>query len=82
MGRITIDGERSKFSTKLEITPSGWDNKTGKAKGNSVNAANINCMLNNIRGKVTLHYNRLMDINGYANPDTLKNALFGECIIT
>ncbi|WP_165027315.1 MULTISPECIES: site-specific integrase [unclassified Dysgonomonas] len=77
MGRITVDGERSQFSTKLEIIPSLWDNTYGKAKGNSVNAANLNRMLDNIRAKASMYYNKLTDVNGYVTPDKIKNALLG-----
>lgn len=77
MGRITIDGERSQFSTKLEINPTVWDNKSGKVKGNNAKAVSINNALANFRGKATMHYNKLMDVNGYAHPEKIKNALFG-----
>lgn len=77
MGRITIDGERAQFSTKLDIHPDKWDNKMGRAKGNSTNVARLNRALDNIRGKASLHYNRLMDDNGYVLPCKIKNALFG-----
>jgi integrase/acyl carrier protein len=77
MGRITIDGERAQFSTKLEIHPDKWDNKVGRAKGNTANTANLNRLLDNIRGKASMLYNRLMDENGYVFPDKIKNALLG-----
>lgn len=51
MCRITIDGERAQFSTKLEIHPDKWDNKTGRAKGNTSATANMNRLLDNIRTK-------------------------------
>ncbi len=77
MGRITIDGERAQFSTKLDIHPDKWDNKIGRAKGNSMSIANLNRMLDNIRAKASMHYSRLMDDNGYVLPDKIKNALLG-----
>ncbi len=77
MGRITIDGERSQFSTKLEINPTVWDNKSGKVKGNNAKAISINNALDNFQGKASMHYNKLMDVNGYAHPEKVRNALFG-----
>ncbi len=77
MCRITIDGERAQFSTKLEIHPDKWDNKTGRAKGNTTATANLNRLLDNIRAKASMHYNRLMDDKGYVLPDKIKNALLG-----
>ncbi|MDL2291842.1 site-specific integrase, partial [Bacteroides sp. OttesenSCG-928-F21] len=61
MGRITIDGERAQFSTKLEIHPDKWDNKMGRAKGNSTSIVNLNRLLDNIRAKASMHYTRMMD---------------------
>ncbi|GHT37701.1 hypothetical protein AGMMS49574_30400 [Bacteroidia bacterium] len=54
MGRITIDGERAQFGTKLETNPEQWDNKGGRAKGNNAATANLNRMLDNIRTKATI----------------------------
>jgi site-specific recombinase XerD len=73
IGRITIDGERAQFSTKLEIHPDLWDSKGGRAKGNN----KLNRMLDSIRAKATLTYNRLMDNDGYVMPGKIKDALLG-----
>ena len=77
MVRITIDGERSQFSSKLEIHPDMWDNKRGRTKGNTAKANNLNRLLDNIRANISQHYTRLMDSNGYVMPDKIKNALLG-----
>lgn len=77
MGRITIDGKRSQFSTKLEIYPDEWNNEWGKSISNSTEAIAINSMLDKIRGKIVTYYYKLMDIDGYASPDKIKNILLG-----
>lgn len=77
MGRITIDGKRSQFSTKLEIYPYEWNNEWGKSIGNNAEAIAINSMLDKIRGKIVTYYYKLMDIDGYASPDKIKNILLG-----
>lgn len=77
MGRITIDGKRSQFSTKLEIYPDEWNNEWGKSIGNSTEATAINSILDKIRGKIVTYYYKLMDIDGYASPDKIKNILLG-----
>lgn len=77
MGRITIDGKRSQFSTKLEIYPDEWNNEWGKSIGNSTDATAINSMLDKIRGKIVTYYYKLMDIDGYTSPDKIKNILLG-----
>ena len=45
MGRITIDGEQTQFSTKLEVLPTQWNTNTNKVTGNNPNSANINRQL-------------------------------------
>jgi hypothetical protein len=77
MGRITIDGERAQFSTKLEILPDGWDCKGGRARGNGAQAVGLNRTLDTIRAKAVATYNRMMDGKGYAVPEKIKNALLG-----
>lgn len=77
MGRITIDGKRSQFSTKLEIYPDEWNNEWGKSIANNAEAIAINSMLDKIRGKIVMYYYKLMDIDGYASPDKIKNILLG-----
>lgn len=77
MVRITIDGERSQFSSKLEIHPDLWNSKIGRVKGNTAKANNLNRLLDNIRASISQHYTRLMDSNGYVMPDKIKNALLG-----
>lgn len=42
MGRITIDGKVSQFSTKLEIFPDKWDLKFGKVLGKAEEALSLN----------------------------------------
>ena len=36
MIRLTVNGDMVQFSSKLDIEPSLWDTKAGKAAGNSV----------------------------------------------
>lgn len=33
VGRITVDGKNTTFSTGLEIMPDNWDNQTGTVQG-------------------------------------------------
>lgn len=42
MGRITIDGKQSQFSTKLEIFPDKRDLKFGRVLGKTEEALHIN----------------------------------------
>lgn len=42
MIRITIDGEKVQFYSRIEINPSRWDQKAQKVKGRSADSKRIN----------------------------------------
>lgn len=54
--RLTVSGEVSQFSSKLNIDPKAWDVKQGKAAGNSVKARQLNDLLEDIRTSLKNHY--------------------------
>lgn len=78
MVRITIDGVRSQFSSKLFVSPDLWDNSVGRAKAVSPQMRTLNRTLDNIQGTLTMHYNRLMNLDGYVTPDTIRNIFLGH----
>lgn len=49
MVRLTVSGDVTQFSSKLNVDPKAWDVKLGKAAGNSVKARQLNELLENIR---------------------------------
>lgn len=77
MVRITVNGDMTQFNTKVDIHPDLWDAKIGRAKGKTAEAANLNRLLDNIRGNISFHYNELINSKGYALPEQIKNALLG-----
>jgi len=77
MVRVTVDGQCSQFSSKLEIHPDHWDDKARKAKGGSAQATKINRMLETIKANASRHYTHLMEVDGYATPNKIKNMLLG-----
>lgn len=50
--RITINGERTEFTTKMYVDPKKWDEKAMRVKGNSEQARAINSYLDSIRYKI------------------------------
>ena len=66
MIRLTVNGDMVQFSSKLDIEPSLWDTKAGKAAGNSVKARQMNSMLEDIRTALSNHY-RYVIITGTWN---------------
>lgn len=70
MGRITINGERTQFSTRLSVDPQIWDTHSGRALGRSAPAERINKRLNRIRMRLEQCYESLLD---------LRTAPYAEC---
>ena len=77
MIRITINGEISQFSSKLQVNPEFWDVKTGKVKGRTAEANNINRQLDNLKSTIDKVYSKQFDDNGYATPEKIKNIILG-----
>ena len=74
MVRITVDGDQVQFSSKLDIHPDNWDTKTGRAvinkqsadKKENLRVSSLNKTLDEIRSAITMHYTRMMNVDGYA----------------
>jgi len=77
MVRITINGIRSQFSSKLLVQPDQWDSKNERVKGLVAEARNLNRLLENIRSSLNVHYNKFMSIDGHVTPERLKNIFLG-----
>ncbi|MCE8921502.1 site-specific integrase [Bacteroides ovatus] len=77
VGRITVDGKNTAFSTGLEIMPDDWDNQSGTAKGQSKESVSINKQIDKFRNEISSHYNNMVNNNGYVTAEALKNALRG-----
>lgn len=77
VGRITVDGKNTTFSTGLEIMPDNWDNQAGAAKGQSKELISINKQIEKLHKEISSHYNNMVNNNGYVTAEALKNALRG-----
>jgi len=77
MVRITINGIRSQFSSKLLVQPEQWDSKNERVKGLVAEARNLNRLLENIRSSLNVHYNKFMSIDGHVTPERLRNIFLG-----
>ncbi|MDH6312825.1 site-specific recombinase XerD [Parabacteroides sp. PFB2-10] len=56
MVRLSINGTRTQFSSKLEIEPELWDTNAGRGKGKSTTILRLNHLLNDIRTSLTTTY--------------------------
>ena len=73
--RITVDGVASRFNTKLDVLPSIWDGKMGKATGRTSEASRINRMLDDINASLNTIYRvsrNLVGIN-FRHPNVMPN---------
>lgn len=76
-GRISIDTQIARFSTKMEVNPEIWDAKTGRATGKTKEVTKINRTLDNLEQEIQSHYDRLVLEDGYVTVEVIKNALNG-----
>lgn len=78
--RITIDGEKVKFSLKAEISENIWDPKSGRAKGQTKEALQLNRYLDSIKGQMIMHYHNLSEANEIVNATMVRDAFLGTNI--
>ena len=85
MVRITVDGDQVQFSSKLDIHPDNWDTKAGRAvinkqsadKKENLRVSSLNKTLDEIRSAITMHYTRMMNVDGYALPEKNQERIPG-----
>ncbi|KAA6312639.1 hypothetical protein EZS27_036460, partial [termite gut metagenome] len=75
MGRISVDGESTAFSTGLDILPQGWDAERGLATGKSAEETSINKQIESYKSEMARHYKALLETRSYLTAESLKNAL-------
>ena len=80
MIRLSVNGEVSQFSSKLEIEPKLWDVRLGKTAGNSMNARQFNNLLDDIRTSLRNHYHEIENHEAYVNAEKVRNAFLGYSI--
>lgn len=80
MVRLTVSGEVSQFSSKLNIDPKAWDVKQGKAAGNSVKARQLNDLLEDIRTSLKNHYRDIEMHESFVTAEKVRNAFLGYTI--
>lgn len=77
MGRITLDGDISQFSTGLETAPELWNAKAGQSTGKSLYELKVNRELKELSKAIELHYARMVEHDGYVTAERIKNAVLG-----
>lgn len=77
MCRITVDGQASRFNTKLNINPVRWDAKAAAAIGRTKESMEINSFLNEIKTGLYNVYHNLLTKENNVNSERIKNLFLG-----
>lgn len=77
MCRITIDGQPSRFNTKVNVNPDIWDARAGIAIGKSNEAVEVNALLNEIKTSIHNVYHDLQTKENNVNSERVKNIFLG-----
>ncbi|MEY8723803.1 site-specific integrase [Bacteroides stercorirosoris] len=84
MGRITLDGKVSQYSTGEEVPPEYWDAGKGRAvvhgKDSEMTATlrELNRKLEELEEKAKAAYKKNVDSTGYVSAELIKNAVTGK----
>jgi site-specific recombinase XerD len=77
MTRLSVNGEISQFSSKLDVEPELWDVKIGKVAGSSQKSRQINNLLDDIRTSLKNHYHEIETHEAYVTAEKVRNAFLG-----
>ena len=75
--RISIDGERQEWTTKLSCEPAKWDKKSGRAMGRSSKVFELNNHIQDIQTLLINHYYDIQRRHGYVTAEMVRNAYMG-----
>ena len=77
MGRISIGKTMAQFSTKQTTAVSLWDTRANRMSGKSTTAVAVNRALDKLSVSINSHYQKLIQLNGSATANEVKNAFQG-----
>ncbi len=80
MIRLTINGDTSQFSSRLEVEPSLWDVKSQKMSGSSLKARQLNSLLDDVRTSLKNHFHDIETHEAYVTAEKVRNAFLGITI--
>lgn len=75
---ISIDAESEQVGTKVSVDPSLWDSSTGRAKGHSRNALQVNRAIDLLMERIKNHHKEIKESLGFVTAELVKNALIGR----
>jgi Asp-tRNA(Asn)/Glu-tRNA(Gln) amidotransferase B subunit len=71
--RITVDGQETRFSMKCDVNPKIWDVNTNKATGRTVEAAQINSLVDTTKAAIYKIYREMQERDNYVTAEKIKN---------
>ena len=77
MVRVTVNGERVQFSTKLDAVVDEWDTKAGKLKGKTSKANELNTLLDEMRGALQRIYHDIERTESFVSAEKVRNSFLG-----
>lgn len=77
MGRITINGQRAQFSTRLAVPPVAWDVGQNRAIGRSTEMVRLNRALDEMRIGLERCYDELRKARFAVQPREVRDRFFG-----
>ena len=77
MGRISIGKTMAQFSTKQTTAVSLWDTRANRMSGKCTTAVTVNRALDKLSVSINSHYQKLVQLNGSATANEVKNAFQG-----
>ena len=77
MIRLTVNGDMTQFSSKLDVEPELWDVSSQKASGNSLKARQLNSLLDDVRTTLKNHYHDIEVHEAYVTAEKVRNAFLG-----
>lgn len=78
MIRITIDGEKVQFYSRIDVDPLQWDQKAQKIRGRSVYSKQLNHSLEQTRMQMYLIYSQLLTEGDYIAPSKIRDAFLSN----
>lgn len=75
--RITIDGKEARFGMKADISPALWNVTEGKASGRSIEAIEINALIDQTKAGLLTAYNDLLSSELDVTAEKVKNLFLG-----
>lgn len=82
MVRITVNSEKTVFSTKLSVNPDSWDSKSNRVNGTTRSDKELNRTLEDMRSSIRSHYYELERYEASVTAEKVKNAFLGTRLLS